>query len=285
MSASATPRGLLFGTSAESYERFRPGYPDEVVDRTLAYAGRPVRSAVEVGAGTGKATRAFVSRGVEVVALEPDPHMFSVLERETAGMPVTPVLTTFEGYDGPPTGLVYAAAAWHWTDPSTRWTRAAALLEPGGVLAMFGSQLRIADPDLEAAARDAIGDERRGHQPSGRRAEAPSSVGWRTEDIEGSGLFTGVETHELAREVVVSQKEYVGHLSTLSAYLRLSYEDRQDVLRMVVRARPGPGPARRLRPAPARPACLSVSPTGRRSPGRGRSRPCRPARPGRSRRR
>ena len=241
MSASATPRGLLFGTSAESYERFRPGYPDEVVDRTLAYAGRPVSSAVEVGAGTGKATRAFVSRGVEVVALEPDPHMFSVLERETAGMPVTPVLTTFEGYDGPSTGLVYAAAAWHWTEPSTRWKRAAALLEPGGVLAMFGSQLRIADPDLEAAASDVIGDDVEDTSfRAGEAEQTPSSVGWRTEDIEGSGLFTGVETHEVAREVVVSRKEYVGHLSTLSAYLRLSYEERQDVLRKVSELVPTP---------------------------------------------
>ena len=49
-----------------------------------------------------------------------------------------------------------------------------------------------------------------------------------------------METHELAREVVVSRKEYVGHLSTLSAYLRLSYEERQDVLRKVSELVPTP---------------------------------------------
>ena len=63
MSTSATPRGLLFGTAAESYERFRLGYPDEVVDRTLAYAGRPVSSAVEVGCRHGQGHPAFASRG------------------------------------------------------------------------------------------------------------------------------------------------------------------------------------------------------------------------------
>ena len=56
MSSAGTPRGLLFGTAAESYERFRLGYPDEVVVRTLSHADRPVATAVEVGAGTGKAT-------------------------------------------------------------------------------------------------------------------------------------------------------------------------------------------------------------------------------------
>ena len=42
-----------------------------------------------------------------------------------------------------------------------------------------------------------------------------------------------MESHDLAREVVVSQKEYVGHLSTVSAYLMLGLEDRQEVLRKI----------------------------------------------------
>ncbi len=232
MSTSATPRGLLFGTAAESYERFRLGYPDEVVDRTLAYTGRPVVSAVEVGAGTGKATRAFASRGIQVVALEPDTEMYGVLQRETAGMPVTPRLSSFEAYDGPPADLVYAAAAWHWTDPTTRWNHAADLLEPDGVLSIFGSQLRIADPDLEQAVGEAIaGDVDDSAFRKG--TTGPPGVGWRVEDIEESGLFAEVESHDLAREVTVSQKEYVGHLTTISAFLLLTTEARQDVLRRV----------------------------------------------------
>ena len=50
-------RGLLFGMVAESYERYRLDYSNDLVDTILAYAGRPVHSALEVGAGTGKAGR------------------------------------------------------------------------------------------------------------------------------------------------------------------------------------------------------------------------------------
>ena len=230
MSSSGTPRGLLFGTAAESYERYRLGYPDEVVDRTLTYAGRPVTSALEVGAGTGKATRAFASRGLRVVALEPDPEMYAVLERETAAMPVETVLTTFEGYDGPPTGLVYAAAAWHWTDPSTRWTHAGDLIAPGGVLAIFGSQLRLADPDVEDAVGVALADrvDDSAFRPKGER---PARAGARRSRGRGCSRTSGA--HELAREVTVSQQEYAGHLSTISAFLRLAAEDRHEVLRLV----------------------------------------------------
>ena len=55
---------------AEAYERFRPGYPTELVDLVLAYGGRPVRTALEIGAGTGKATRVFADRGLLVTATE-----------------------------------------------------------------------------------------------------------------------------------------------------------------------------------------------------------------------
>ncbi len=210
MSSAGTPRGLLFGTAAESYERFRLGYPDEVVVRTLSHADRPVASAVEVGAGTGKATRAFASRGIRVAALEPDPEMYAVLQRETAAMPVQTVLTTFEAYDGPPTDL----------------------LDPGGVLAIFGSQLRLVDPVLEEAVSVALADEvdDSAFLPKGE----PSGPGWGLADIEGSGLFEDVRSDELVRHVTVSQQEYIGHLSTVSAFLRLAAEDRQDVLRQVL---------------------------------------------------
>jgi hypothetical protein len=47
-------RALSFGSVASAYERFRPGYPDELVDEVLAYAGRPVRTVLEIGAGRAK---------------------------------------------------------------------------------------------------------------------------------------------------------------------------------------------------------------------------------------
>ena len=219
MTASAVSRGLQFGTAAERCERFRLGYPDEVVDRTLAYADSPVTRALEVGAGTGKATRAFASRGIAITAVEPDEDMHAVLERETAGMPVVAVRCTFEAYDGPPSGLVYGTA-FHRTDPAIRWSHAADLLHQRGVLALIDSRLRAKDQDVEAALtgawRDQVEDPTR--QPSSlTRAEA-------------RGLFADVEHHRVEREVTLSQQEYVGHVTTLSAFLRLSWPDRQRVL-------------------------------------------------------
>jgi SAM-dependent methyltransferase len=230
---SAMSRGLLFGTAAESYERFRLGYPDEVVDRTLAYAGRPVDAAVEVGAGTGKATRAFASRGIRVTALEPDLDMFTVLERETAGMPVDPVRGDLESYDGGPTDLLYAAASWHWTDPEKRCRLAADLLTQGGTLSVFGGPMQVVDPTVQADIAAAAGRDL--DDPAFRDLDPDLRTGpsWLDAEIRDCGLFTDVQHHRVARDVLLPQREYVGYLSTLSAYLELSMEERQQVLRRI----------------------------------------------------
>ena len=125
--------GLVFGSVADRYERYRLGYPNELLAAVLRYAGRPIRAALEVGAGTGKATRLFASPGREVTALEPDAEMASLLASTTQGLPVEPVIATFPRFGAERRfDLVYAAAAWHWTDPRTRWSKVVELLVPGG---------------------------------------------------------------------------------------------------------------------------------------------------------
>ena len=233
MTTSARSRGLTLASAAESHERFRLGYPDEVVDRTLAYAGRPVATAVEIGAGTGKATRAFASRGVRVIALEHVPDMFSVLQREAVGMQVDPVPSAFEEYDGPPVDLVFAAGSWHLTDPITRWAHAADLLVDGGALAVFGARVCIADPAVQAAVAQACRttlDDSAFQPPGG--ASGRRRV-WPGDELDGSPLFTDVEDHLLAREVLLPHREYIGYLTTLSALLELPLEERQHVLRRI----------------------------------------------------
>ncbi|MFI8438310.1 class I SAM-dependent methyltransferase [Streptomyces sp. NPDC079020] len=106
----------------------------------MAYAGHPVGTALEIGAGTGKATRLFAHRGVMVTATDPDRSMLAEL-RKHVPTSVRTVQAAFEDLrPGERYGLVYAAAALHWTNPEGRWSRMAALLEPGGVFASCGGR-------------------------------------------------------------------------------------------------------------------------------------------------
>jgi SAM-dependent methyltransferase len=224
-------RARSFGSVATAYESFRLGYPDELVDQVLAYAGRPVRTALEIGAGTGKATRAFAARGIAVTATDPDPAMLAELRLHVPGT-VTTVEEAFE--DLPPLpahDLVFAAASLHWTEPTRRWPRVAALLEPGGTFASFGGPVRVADPDVQHAIDGArapflVDDEVPG--PEGTPADGPMQ--WPGTELVDSDLFTDVRQSTIERRLSWPARDYVSHLATISAYLELAEGLRDQVL-------------------------------------------------------
>jgi SAM-dependent methyltransferase len=145
----APERRLAFGDVAELYDLARPSYPAELVEDVLAFAGATSGDhAVEVGAGTGKATVLFAARGLELVALEPSAEMAAVARRNCAGFEnVTIEQAEFERWSpgGERLRLAFSAQAWHWVTPDLRYVRAREALEPGGTLAIFWNR-----PDWES---------------------------------------------------------------------------------------------------------------------------------------
>lgn len=232
-------RALSFGVVAEAYERFRPGYPVELFDMVMAYVGHPVQTALEIGAGTGKATRLFAQRGVMVTATDPDGSMLAELRKHVPAN-VRTVQAAFEDLrPGERCGLVYAAAALHWTKPEGRWSRMAALLEPGGVFASCGGPFRLADPAVEEAVRTA-------RAPFLESDEIPSPDGtppdhamqWPGTELQRSEWFSGVQQSVIERRVTMSARDYVGHLSTISAYLVLPTARREQVFSQIMQVLP-----------------------------------------------
>jgi SAM-dependent methyltransferase len=232
-------RALSFGSVASAYERFRPGYPDELVDEVLAYAGRPVRTALEIGAGTGKATRVFAGRGIAVTATDPDQAMLRELRRHVPAAGAT-VQAAFEDLPLTPVyDLVFAAASLHWTEPDHRWSRVAAMLKRDGIFASFGGQMHLADSDVERAvwaARSQFLADDQVPPPDGTPAGSPMQ--WPGTELAQSDQFTDVRQSSIQRRATVSARDYVGHLSTISAYLELSDPVREHVLGRILEVLP-----------------------------------------------
>ena len=232
-------RALSFGAVAVAYERFRPGYPDELVDEVLAYARRPVRTALEIGAGTGKATRAFAARGIAVTATDPDPAMLAELRKHVprtvstrqAAFEDLPLTSTYD--------LVFAAAALHWTDPVHRWARVSALLAPDGVFASFAGSLRFDDVAVSDAVRAARGSALpEDGVPSPDRTPEDSPMQWPGTELSRCERFIDIRQVSIGRRMVLSAQEYLGHLSTISAYRQLPVPARERVLDRVRDALP-----------------------------------------------
>ena len=226
-------RRLSFGSVADLYERSRPSYPEALVDGVLKFAGAGESDrAVEVGAGTGKATALFAARGLDVVAIEPSPEMAAVARRNFAGYAnVTIEQIEFERWRPPGHDfrLVFSGQAWHWISPERRYVAARAALEEGGALAAFWNR-----PDWSACdLRDELAAVYRRH---GSEADDPMNPaeeledGFWSEEIAGAPGFDGAEVRRYPWHRDYTTDEYLALLGTHSACLILDPRNRERLL-------------------------------------------------------
>jgi SAM-dependent methyltransferase len=214
--------GLLFGPQALNYDEVRPEYPGDLVDEALAYAGGP-SAAVEVGAGTGKASEAFVARGVQLTCLEPDAAMAAVLRRRFRDRPqVTVVEESFEEWAPPAEGvdLLYFALSWHWADPARRTALAAAALRPGGTLALLDHRHAFADP-IQQAAIDEVYD-RAAPQLRAPRQVKDELIAERQAELMAGGQFEAVDSARVSHDHPYPTARYIGLLRSFSDHIALA---------------------------------------------------------------
>ncbi|MGY1871213.1 class I SAM-dependent methyltransferase [Nocardia gipuzkoensis] len=135
---------VSFGVDAQRYDQARPGYPSALVARILA--GTPGTDVLDVGCGTGIAAGQFQAAGCTVLGVEPDVRMADFARAR--GLRVE--AATFEAWQPGDRmfDAVIAAQSWHWVDPVAGTAKAAAVLRPGGRLAIFG---HVYEPPAEVA--------------------------------------------------------------------------------------------------------------------------------------
>jgi len=153
-----TTRGhpSVFADVAGAYERGRPGYPEDAV-RWLA--GDEPRDVVDLGAGTGKLSRALVALGHRVMAIEPLPQMLEHLADNAPG--AFGVLGTAEVIPLPDAfaDVVTSAQSFHWFDHEVALPEIARVLRPEGRLAVVWN-IRDDDDPFMARLSALIGNER-----------------------------------------------------------------------------------------------------------------------------
>jgi SAM-dependent methyltransferase len=237
-----------FDTVAERYERARPGYPDQLFADLARVTGLPTAGAsvLEIGTGTGQATRGLLERGWRVVSLEPGRELAAVARRVLAGRgDVRVVVSPFERWvagDEAPFDLVFAATSWHWLDPQDAYRRAAELLRPGGHLAIVATE-HVSPPGGDDFFRQVeriydevgMGDGQGGPQPP-EAIPAPDVAA-----MENSGFFARPTVHRYVWGRDYTAAEYLSLLSTYSGHIAASPEQRRTLfrgIREMIDARP-----------------------------------------------
>jgi len=214
-------RAESFGSVAERYDRYRPGYPSALIDELLALSPA---SALDVGCGTGKVAVALMRRGLSVLGVEPDVRMAEVARRHQ--VPVE--IASFESWEsaGRTYDLVTAGHSWHWVDPVAGLAKAASITVPGGTVALFWNY-HVIDGSLLTAFDDAY----RAHAPAltviGRD---PSEYGAHDVDpFEGSVDFSSLGSRTYRWPRILDADQWTGMLATFSDHARLAEHRLRDL--------------------------------------------------------
>ena len=134
-------RRIHFDKIVEKYDKVRWDYPDELFADAIRYAGSGTgKKAIEIGAGTGKATAPFLNAGYAVTAVELGDNMSEFLAEKFKDHKGFDVITSsFEevqleenNYD-----LIFAASAFHWVDATVGCPKVFRSLRSGGAFILI----------------------------------------------------------------------------------------------------------------------------------------------------
>jgi SAM-dependent methyltransferase len=234
-------RARGFDAWAGEYDRFRPGYPDELFTTIAERLSLPKQPrVVDVGAGTGRASLAMAALGWRVTAVEPGKSMLDLLHSRATddGLIIATRQASAEatGLDPASADLVTAAQSFHWFETGRALMEIARITRPSGGVALFWNVRDakrspfLADyAELLRRSTDSTEDPGVGRYESGGREETYHA-------IATSRAFEAPELVELHQEVMMTPGEFTGMVFTAS-YVRVGLTpERQERLRGELRA-------------------------------------------------
>ena len=212
-----------FGRTAREYELGRPDWPQELLDRVIAELGLTSDADVlDLGAGTGKLTRALVPRFAHVVAVEPDVSMRAVLEEVVPGAESLAGSAEAIPLGDEQVDAVFSAEAFHWFAWPEALAEIARVLRPAGALVILwniGLEYDHMGDEAEALIAEAI---ERGGAPGIGRVLAGD---WRRA-IEAAP-FSELRETDIERELVTSRDVWIANMLSVSSIAHQSDEARE----------------------------------------------------------
>jgi SAM-dependent methyltransferase len=137
---------LSFNQAAEIYDEVRPSYPGPLFEELFRLLPAEPHI-VEVGPGTGKATRDLLAHGASVHAVEIGPAMAAKLRLNLTSSMLQISVGDFEQMPiAPGADAVFSANAYHWISPRAQTDRPAAILRLGGIVAIV-DLIQVDSPD------------------------------------------------------------------------------------------------------------------------------------------
>lgn len=134
-----------FSDKAENYTKYRPNYPDVVIDKILENLSSQNKIvAADIGAGTGISANQLASRGVNVIAIEPNQAMREAAEKHQ-NIEWKQGTAENTNLSNSSVDLITSFQAFHWFKPEPTLLEFKRILKPQGRIGIVFQDLNRDD--------------------------------------------------------------------------------------------------------------------------------------------
>ena len=215
----------VFDLASDYYDKFRPSYPQELINCIISETGIGSNSRIlEIGAGSGKATELFVSKGFNMYCIEPGENLAAVALKRFAPTGLVDYCTCRiedweekkEHFD-----LAISAQAFHWVPKPIGFLKCASALKFKGFIGLFWNLYLTYDEPIDVELCET------GMFLLQSEASCEERINSHIEEIKSSGCFNEAMVYKFPWSQKYTADEYIGFMKTGNSYLSASEDDRQ----------------------------------------------------------
>lgn len=207
-------RAVDFGRTAGDYERHRPGFPEDFLDRLVrngwAVAGT---RALDLGTGTGTLALGLASRGLDVIGIDIAPELLAVAKEKAEDRQLTASFLEARaeatGFGADRFELVTAGQCWWWFDADAAIREVDRVLVRGGRLLICSFSYLPMDGNVAGRTEQLILEHNPGWPKAGWRGVHPEQV----KALDEAG-FEDVESFSYTVDVPFSHEGWRGRMRT-----------------------------------------------------------------------
>lgn len=223
-----------FDLAADYYDKYRPGYPDELIEKIISESGVTRESNIlEIGAGSGKATEQFVKKGLPMICIEPGENLVAKGKKKFAFNDVIYHQSRFENWHGQDNyyDLILSAQAFHWVQQPEGYEKCARILKDDKKLAIFWNYYTTNGSDVDKELIAFL--EKYPFMYISKKEEIDKRIESTVNEIHASSVFSEPEVYKHHWETTYTVDDYIGFIKTSNGYISMSDEDKSHVEKTV----------------------------------------------------
>lgn len=224
MSFDAKKESEIFDKAADYYDKFRPGYPKEIIKTLIDHSQLTNESKVlEIGAGSGKATDYFKDYGFSIRCIEPGENLVKIGQMKYRDYPnikyecgrFEELEMASENYD-----VIFAAQSFHWIPQPVGFQKCAEMLKKGGYLAPFWNMYLTLDNEADNELIK-LSHKYGGFADFVSEEQCENRINSIVNGIKESGLFESPSVYKHFWKQEYTAKEYYGFVLTGNRFIQL----------------------------------------------------------------